>query len=259
MIKAASIQLEVIEGRSKEETINYALSMMDRCKGSDLVILPELWNIGFMDYDSYHSDSEPIDGPTATAIGAKAKELGAYVFSGSFVEKRDDKHFNTSIMFDRNGRKIGQYSKIHLFTYQCREAELLSRGTEISVVETEYGKMGLSTCYDLRFPELYRKMCEMGAEYFLVTSAWLYPRQEAWDTFNRARAAENVCYLISCDSVGVQQGNRFLGHSYVVDPWGTVIAASDFREGILRAEIDPGMVKRVRDSFRVLNDRVFIR
>lgn len=257
MMKVASIQLEMTDHRPKEEAIRYALSMMDKCKDADLILLPELWNIGFMEFDRYRPESEPIDGPTASAIGTKARELGAYVFSGSFVEKRGDRHYNTSILFDRGGNKIGQYSKIHLFTYQSQEAEVLDRGTEIAVVATEYGKMGLSTCYDLRFPELYRKMVDRGTEYFLVTSAWFYPRQEAWETFNRARATENVCYLISCDAVGVQQGSRFLGHSCVVDPWGTVVAASDFREGILRAEIDPTMVARTRDAFRVLGDRVY--
>ena len=255
-VKIASIQLEMADDRPKERAIEYALAMMDRCRGADLILLPEMWNIGFFDHDRYRSESEPIDGPTATAIGAKAKELAVWVFSGSFVERRGDKHYNTSILFDRTGEKAGQYSKIHLFTYQSREGELLDRGTDIAVVDTEFGKMGLSTCYDLRFPELYRGMTDMGAEFFLVTSAWPYPRLEAWNVFNQARATENVCYLISCNAAGVQKGNRFLGHSCVVDPWGTVVAACDFREGILRAEIDPGLVKHVRDSFRVLDDRV---
>ena len=255
-MKIASIQLEMADDRPKERSLEYALSMMDRCRGADLLLLPEIWNIGFFGFDRYQDDSEPIDGPTATAIGAKAKELGAWVFSGSFVEKRGGRYYNTSILFDRAGRSVGQYSKIHLFTYQSREAELLDRGTEVVVLDTGFGKVGLSTCYDLRFPELYRRMVDLGAEFFLVTSAWPYPRLEAWNVFNQARAAENVCYLISCNAAGVQNGSRFLGHSCVVDPWGTVVAACDFREGILRAEIDPDLVRRVRESFRVLDDRV---
>ena len=255
-MKVASIQLELNDKRTKEETVTYALGMMDKCKGSDLIVLPELWNIGFLAYDKYWSESEPIDGPTASAVGAKAKELGAYVLSGSFVESRDGKYYNTCVMFDRDGNKIGQYSKIHLFTYQSREPELLTGGTEITVVDTEFGKMGLSTCYDLRFPELYRKMVDMGAEIFLVTSCWLYPRQEAWDTFNCARATENTCYLISSDAAGGQYGSTFLGHSQIVDPWGTVVAGSGFRETIVKAEIDPDLVKRVRGAFPVLKDRV---
>ena len=255
-MKVASIQLNVVEGRSKKDTVEHALNMMESCRGADLILLPELWNIGFLDFGRYHSESEPIDGFTASAISEKAKSLGAYVFSGSFVESRGDKFYNTSVLFNRDGKNLGQYSKMHLFTYKSREPELLTRGTEIAVVETEFGKMGLSTCYDLRFPELYRKMMEMGAEFFLVTSGWPYPRLEPWNTFNMARAIENVCFLISSNSSGLQKGERFLGHSQIVDPFGVVVAGSDFRETIIRADIDPQAVKRAREDFPVLNDRV---
>lgn len=255
-MKVASVQLEMADGRSKQETIRYALSMMEECRGADLLLLPEIWNIGFMAFDDYHKESEPIDGETASAISAKAKDLGAYVFSGSFVEARAGKYYNTSILFGRTGEKLGQYSKMHLFSYKSREPELLTRGTEIAVVDTEFGKMGLSTCYDLRFPELYRKMVDMGAEFFLITSGWPYPRLEAWNTFNLARATENMCYLISCNAAGVQGNTRYLGHSQIVDPWGVVVAASDFRGGIVTAEVKPDLVKRARAEFPVLNDRV---
>jgi Predicted amidohydrolase len=255
-MKIASIQLEMADGRPKAEAVDYARSMMDRCRGADLILLPEIWNVGFSDFDRYHAESEPLDGPTATAVAAKARELGAWVFSGSFVERREGRHYNTSVLFDREGRAVAVYRKIHLFTFRSREAELLDRGTEIAVADTEFGRIGLSTCYDLRFPELYRRMTDAGAEMFLVTAAWPYPRQEPWDIFNRSRAAENVCWLISCNAVGVQGSARFLGHSYVVDPWGFVVAASDFREGILRAEIDPGLTRHARETFRVLDDRV---
>lgn len=257
-MRIASIQLALNDTRTKTETIAYALSMMDKCKGADLIMLPEIWNIGFMAYDKYWSESEPVDGATASAVARKAKELNSYVLSGSFVESRNGKYYNTCVMFDRMGKAIGQYSKIHLFTYQSKESELLNSGTDISVVETEFGKMGLSTCYDLRFPELYRAMVDAGAEFFLVTSCWLYPRHDAWNILNRARALENTCFLISCDAAGYQHGSMFLGHSQIVDPWGTVVAGSSFYEDIVMADIDPGLVKRVRDSFPVLKDRVLV-
>jgi predicted amidohydrolase len=244
------------EGWGKEEMVSHALEMMDRCAGSDLIILPELWNIGFFAYEKYIGDSEPIDGYTASAIGSKARELGAWVCSGSFVESRGGKYYNTSVLFDRKGRMAASYSKIHLFSYKSRESELLTPGNEIVTADTEFGKIGLSICYDMRFPELYRKMTEKGAEIFLVASAWPFPRYEAWDFFNKARAAENVCYLISCNSSGKRNGALSLGHSRVVDPWGTVIADSDHRETIVKAEIDPGLVGKVRGMFPVLTDRV---
>lgn len=257
-MKIASIQLELNDSRTKEETVRYARAMMDRCAGCDLLLLPELWNIGFASYDKYHEHSEPLDGYTASAIAEKAKELGAYVHAGSFVEKRDGNLYNTSILFDRSGNRIGVYRKIHLFTFQSREAELLTPGAELCVVDTEFGKMGLSTCYDLRFPEFFRKMTDDGAMFMLVPACWPYPRNEAWDVLNQARALENTCYLISCNAAGTQAGSLYLGHSKIVDPWGTVVAGTSFREAIVTAEIDPGYVRRVREIFPVLKDRVFV-
>ncbi|MDR1885194.1 MAG: carbon-nitrogen hydrolase family protein [Synergistaceae bacterium] len=256
-MKVASIQLAISDDRTKIETVDHALKMMDCCAGSDLIVLPELWNIGFFAIDKFISESEPIDGYTAAAVGSKARELGAWVYSGSFVESRGGKYYNTSILFDRKGERAAVYNKIHLFTYKSREAEILTPGRDLAVADTEFGKVGLSTCYDLRFPEMYRKMMEQGAEFFLVTSGWPYPRHEAWEIFNRARAHENFCYLISCNSSGKQRGFLALGHSKIVDPWGTVVADSDYRETIVRADIDPGLVRTARAEFPVLNDRVF--
>ena len=255
-MRIASIQFEIKDGRSKQETVSHALSLMDSCKGADLIVLPELWNVGFFNYDMYKDFSEPIDGETASAISKKAKELGSWVFSGSFVEKRGDNYYNTSILFDRNGKNIAEYRKMHLFTYKSREPEVLTPGEELTVANTEFGRIGLATCYDLRFPELFRKMTvDMGAEYFLITSGWPYPRVEAWNALNQARALENTCYLVSCNAVGVNLGIRFAGHSQIVDPWGYVIASSGYEEIIVRAEIDANNVKRIRKEFPVLNDR----
>lgn len=256
-MKVASIQLALNDTRSREETLSCALGMMDRCAGCDLLLLPELWLTGFARYDRYHAESEPLDGPTVGALAAKARELGAYVHGGSFVEKYGDAHYNTSVLFDRSGALIGVYRKIHLFTFQSREPELLSPGKELAVIDTEFGRMGLSTCYDLRFPEMYRKMADTEMDFILVPACWPYPRHEAWEVLNRARAIENTCYLISCNAAGEQNGSRYLGHSKIVDPWGTVVADSSFYEGILMAEIDPGLAARVREAFPALRDRVF--
>jgi predicted amidohydrolase len=252
-MKVASIQLDVTDNRSKQETVERALCMMDDCAGADLVLLPELWNIGFYAFDKYISESEPIDGRTASAVSEKARKLGAWVFSGSFVESRDGRYYNTSILFDRGGAKVASYSKTHLFPSSPGETDTLTPGREAVVADTEFGKMGLSTCYDLRFPEMYRKMMRLGAEFFLVSAGWPYPRQEQWDFFTKARAAENVCYLLSSNSSGKQNGFMALGHSRIVDPWGIVIADSDFRTAIVRADIDPKSVGRARAEFPVLD------
>jgi predicted amidohydrolase len=155
------------------------------------------------------------------------------------------------------GEILGSYQKIHLFTYQSQEAGILTPGSSIRVIPTEFGHFGLATCYDLRFPELFRKMLDQGAHFFLISSAWPYPRLEHWLLFNRTRALENLSYLISSNCVGINRGTQFLGHSLVVDPMGQIVAGGDDGECIVHAEVDRDIVLRVRAEFPALRDRIF--
>lgn len=254
-MKISSIQLDVTQKRNKELQITHALEMLDRCAGSDLIVLPELWNIGFYNFDSYSNESETDDGITMSAISAKARELGSYIYSGTFVEQRDGKLYNSGILFDRNGNKLVKYSKMHLFTYQSREAEILTPGSEIAVADTEFGKIGIATCYDLRFPELFRKMTfDYGVEMFIVAAAWPSPRIDAWNTLNCARAIENISWLVSSNCTGNYAGIQGGGHGKIVDPWGKIIADSGFEETIVQTEIAFGTVKEARQKFPALND-----
>ncbi|MFP3927689.1 MAG: carbon-nitrogen family hydrolase [Desulfobacteraceae bacterium] len=255
-MKVASIQMEITD-RSKEENLFRAESLLEKAQGADLVVLPEVWNVGYFSFDRYDSESEPLEGETASRMSAAARRLGAYLHAGSWVVKRDGRLYNTSFLFDRRGGLAATYEKIHLFGYGSRERELLTRGTEPVVVRTELGAFGLTTCYDLRFPELYRRMMKAGAEVFLVASGWPYPRLEHWMMFNRVRALENVAYLISANCVGVNGGVRFCGHSMIVDPWGIAKAGGGDEEEILQADIDLHKVARIRENFTALNDIVF--
>ncbi len=254
-MKIASIQLEIKDYGTRKDTMEHALSLMDQCRDADLIILPELWNVGFFSYNHYVTSSEPLDGPTASAMSAKARQLGSHVHSGSFVENRDGKYFNTSILFDPRGKQIAVYRKIHLFSYQCREPDILTPGNEIAVVQTEFGKIGMATCYDLRFPELFRKMTlEHGAEYFLITSAWPLVRLDAWNLLNRTRALENTCCLISCNASGKSQGIELAGHSQVIAPLGNVLAGSGQSPCIVRTTFPRDEIIKIRKNFPVLKD-----
>lgn len=256
MIKVASLQLKITDDQTKEERLAYAQKQMDKVRDADLILLPEIWNIGYFSFDQYESQSETLDGPTVNAMAEKAREINAYVFAGSFVEKDGKKLYNTSVMLDKKGKILSTYRKMHLFGYGSAEAELLTPGSEIVTIKTEIGNLGLSTCYDLRFPELYRRMMERGAEIFLVTAGWPFLRVANWVALNQVRALENICYLISCNCSGINRGKQFLGHSMVVDPWGVVIAGSAEEERIVTAEIDPSLVHKIRDDFPPLRDRV---
>jgi len=254
-IKVVSIQM-AIGDETKPERILRAEALLDQVKEADLVILPEIWNIGYFAFDLYEKESEPINGETARRMAAKAKEHGFYLHMGSMVEREGDRLYNTSLLFDPQGKQIARYRKIHLYGYGSRESQILSRGNEIVVVNTPLANIGLCTCYDLRFPELFRAMLDRGVELFLVTSGWPYPRLEHWLMFNRIRAIENISFLVSCNAVGVNRGIQFCGHSMIIDPWGVIMASGGDEEYILRAEIDIQQVLRIRREFPAIKDRV---
>lgn len=253
-MRVASIQMSVVEG-DKEATIVKATKAVYRCREADLVILPEIWNVGFMSFDRYISEAEDKEGPTMTALTQAAKEAGVYIHSGSFVEKDEDAFYNTSYLISPQGEILGTYRKIHLFGYNSLETQILTPGDAVTVVSTPLGNFGMATCYDLRFPELFRRMVDAGAEVFLVCSAWPYPRLEHWLMLNRVRALENQCFLMSANSVGTNQGAQFVGHSMVVDPWGVILASGGDEDVILRTVIDLDVLKKAREKFPALADR----
>ena len=255
-MQTASVQLKVIE-ESKKRALDHVSQMVLQCRGADLILLPELWNIGFMSFDRYRDEAETVEGPTLTLLRALAKELSCYLHTGSFVERRGDRYYNSSFLLNPEGEILGSYQKIHLFTYQSQEATMLTPGTSITVIPTEFGNLGLATCYDLRFPELFRKMLDQGAEFFLICSAWPYPRLEHWLLLNRTRALENLSYLISSNCVGFNRGTQFVGHSLVIDPMGQIIAGSNDEECVVWAETDREIVLRARAEFPALKDRIF--
>jgi predicted amidohydrolase len=254
-MRVASIQLEIPDVETKEERVERAASLVEAQAGADLVLLPEIWNVGYFNFDSYAAQAEALDGPTMTRMADAARRAGTWLLAGSIVERAGEQLHNTAVLLDRSGNVAGTYRKIHLFGYGSREPEVLARGERLGTLDTEFGRVGISTCYDLRFPEQYRAMLDDGARMFLVPSAWPYPRVEAWEVLNRARALENQCWLISANCTG-GAGAGFLGRSMVVDPWGTAIAAAGSPPAVVTAEIEPDLVGRVRTQFRQLDDRV---
>ena len=254
-MRVTAIQLEITD-RPKAETVSHVLEQMDRAPRSDLILLPEAWPCGYFSFDRYHPESEPIDGPTVGALRAKATQLGCHVLMGSLIERDGSDLFNTTLLLDPAGEIVARYRKMHLFGYQSQESKLLKRGEAVVVAETPWGQAGLSTCYDLRFPELYRSMVNRGAVMFLVASAWPHARLDAWRLFNRARAHENLAYLFSCNCAGCNEGTQFAGHSMFVDPVGTVLAEGESDECFVSAEVDMGLVESTRKEFPALADRV---
>jgi predicted amidohydrolase len=230
--------------------------MVAAAEGADLVVLPELWPSGYFAFDHYGELAEPMSGDTVTTGQAWARQLGCYLHLGSFVERGPDgRLYNTAVLIDPLGQIAHTYRKIHVFGYRSREAELLTPGSDISVAETPLGAVAATTCYDLRFPELWRALVDAGAHIIIVPAAWPAARLEHWRLFTSVRAVEEQVILISCNAVGEQSGTALGGHSRIVDPWGVVLTEADDSEGITWCEVDPAVIARVRDEFPVLRDR----
>ncbi|EGL84083.1 Nitrilase/cyanide hydratase and apolipoprotein N-acyltransferase [Caldalkalibacillus thermarum TA2.A1] len=255
-MKVAAVQFEIRDEETKEERIERMARLLSGLKGYDLILLPEIWATGYFSFERYTKEAEPLKGPFFQRMAQMAQQLSSVLFAGSFVEQEGKNYYNTSLLFDANGELLATYRKIHLFRYGSKEGELLTRGEEVKAVKTRVGCVGLSTCYDLRFPELYRQQVELGAELLLVTSAWPHQRLAHWQLFNAVRALENQCFLISCNCVGYTHNVLLGGHSQVVDPWGVVRAQAGEQETVLTAEIDLAEVKRVREHFPQLKHRV---
>jgi len=255
-MRVTSIQLD-INDEPKGRTVERVLGLLDRARDSDLILLPEIWPTGYFSFSRYANDAESIDGATFTAIRKKAREIKSHIFMGSFVERSGRNLYNASVLIDARGGVVGRYRKIHLFGYQSNERRLLTRGRAVTVLDTPWGRTGLCTCYDLRFPELFRRMVDRGAQFFLVTSAWPKARLEAWRLFNLARAHENLAWLLSCNCAGVNEGFKYAGHSMFVNPLGQVAAEAGEKGQLLTAEVDTKLAQSVRKDFSALNDRVF--
>lgn len=250
----ASIQMGVVED-DKDKAIEKAVERIRECRGADLIILPELWNIGFMSFDHYYSQAETESGPTLSAMQTMAREMRAYLHTGSFVLREGDAYYNASYLLSPGGEILGSYRKVHLFAFNSQESRLLTPGSQVSVVRTPLANFGLATCFDLRFPELFRRMVSQGADVFLVCSAWPYPRLEHWIIFNRARAIENQCALISSNAVGLNRNTAMVGHSMIVDAWGTIMASGGDEEVTLRTRVDTESIHEARRRFPGLAGR----
>lgn len=243
-------------------------------RGADLVVLPELWAHGAFAASSWRERAETLDGPVHTALAAAAREIGATVHAGSIVERppalvRPDPEaenqgcgfWNTSLLLGPRGELEAAYRKIHRFGFGEGEALLMRPGGETVTAPLSGARglpvtrAGLATCYDLRFPELFRELLTAGSEVFLVPAAWPASRVGHWTLLGRARAVENQCVVVQCNTAGAHSGLPMGGRSQVVGPTGDVLAEAGDGEEVLAVEVDLAEVDTARASFPVLADR----
>ena len=233
-------------------------------QGARVVALPEVF-IWRGNKKEERSAAEPVPGPSSEFLARLARELGIYLLAGSILEEvpGSGKSYNTSLLFDPSGKLLASYRKIHLFDVDLangvslRESDTRAHGADVVIARTEIATMGLSICYDLRFPELYRGLASQGAHVIFVPSAFTaFTGQAHWETLLRARAIENQAYVIAPDQFGkAPKSFETHGHSMIIDPWGEILAQLADGSGLVTAEIDLDHLAKVRAELPALTHR----
>ena len=269
-MRIAVIQLGYDDRELVSDRVARAAGLVRAQAGHDLVVLPELWAAGGFSYKRWEERAEPVDGPVASAMSAAARNAGVMLHAGSIVERPAESEqgsegkrlWNTSLVFAADGSLAATYCKIHRFGFGQGEPLLMEAGDALSLVDVPdsspsagVARAALSTCYDLRFPELYRAQLDAGATLFVIPAAWPAGRVRHWTLLAHARAIENQCVVVACNTAGTHAGVEMGGHSQVVLPTGDVVAMAGSDEQVLSVDVDMRVVGDYRTSFPVLRDR----
>ena len=265
-VVVSAIQITAVDGEieATREKVSRLLDVAG-ARGSDLVVLPEVWTgLAYSQSDLYRKTAETIPGPSTDLLAAKAKEHGMHIV-GSIYERGNEAYFNTSPMIDPFGAIVGKYVKTHLFDAPgrvdiapgIRESDKVKAGNELPVFDTAIGKIGVSVCSDLRFPEVYRVLALKGARIIVCASAFLSPRFDHWEFFMRARAAENQVFVVASGQYGVEpkSGIGFVGRSMIVDPWGVIVATAPDTECCITMVIDLDFIDEIRGRYPLMDQR----
>lgn len=265
ILKAAAIQLNT--GADVDQNIDTAERLVRQAaaEGARLVVLPEKFNVLGI-HDDYWRHAQTASGPLIELLGKIAAETQIDLIAGSFVERIEgqDRLGNSSFHIGPDGQIKAHYSKIHMFDVEVggetyRESTSQQGGNELTLTEVAGQKLGMTVCYDLRFPELYRIYALRGATILAVPAAFTFPTGEAhWESLLRARAIENQAFVIAANQFGVSAaGQRSYGNSMIVGPWGEVLAhAGDQGEAVITADLDFGWLAKVRAKLPALANRV---
>ena len=229
--------------------------------GAELVALPEKWNL-LAGGEELREGAEPLDGPSLSAARGWARELGIHLLAGSISERTEAKAFNTSVLIGPGGEDLATYRKIHMFDVEAggvsyRESEHEQPGTELVTAPLGELTVGMTVCYDLRFPELYRILALRGANLIAVPSAFTAATgRDHWEVLLRARAIEDQVFVLAPNQVGTAPPHYdSFGHSAIVDPWGTVLAIAPDEECFLAADLDLAAQARTREQLPSLANR----
>ncbi|HHW47051.1 MAG TPA: carbon-nitrogen hydrolase family protein [Clostridiaceae bacterium] len=259
----AAYQMDKVN--DKEGNLKKAVNAIETAagNGADIVSLPEMFICPYNSslFPEYVEEAE--NSRTLNVISDAASRFGVYVIAGSIPEKSSGKIYNTCFVFDKNGSIIGRHRKLHLFDIDIpgkivfKESETLTAGDQITVIDTEFCRIGIAICYDIRFPELSRLMALEGAKFIVVPGAFNMTTGPAhWEILGRTRALDNQVYVALISPARNEKASYVAyGNSMVCDPWGSIIAKAGIHEEIIYAQIDLDTVERIRTELPLLKHR----
>ncbi len=258
-IKISALQMSSVVGNVHKnfDKVSAILSeeLQDR---TDILVLPEVWTVGWSCEDFTGSAEKLEKSETVKFLSELAKSYNINILGGSFVMLGDDgKYYNTCPVINRQGRLVGMYSKMHLYSYGgCAEGSFITAGKEPVLVNIEGVKIGLTICYDIRFPEIFRAYRKAGADLLVNMAAWGLKKPIPWETLTRARAIENQTYMVAVTQSGLIKGEEWnIGHSRIFDYTGNTIAEiNDQKEGLMTCEINFNDMYIYRNSYTILKD-----
>ena len=262
-IKLALCQMNVID--NKDENIKNAAFMIEESKSNnvDFIVLPEMFNCPYSNDKFIEYAEEEKDSITLNKISSLAEKNNVYILAGSIPERENGKLYNTSYLFNRQGDIIAKHRKMHLFDIDVKgkitfkESDVLTAGDNVTTADTEFGKIGIGICYDVRFPELARLMVENGALILFYPGAFNMTTGPAhWELLFRSRALDNQVYCVGvAPALNENASYHSFGHSIVANPWGEIIAEADEKENLIISEIDLSEIKRIREELPLLKNK----
>jgi predicted amidohydrolase len=260
-LRVAAVQLNSNADKDRNLSTAGRLVRAAAADGAELVALPEKWNL-LAGGKELREGAEPLDGPSLAAARGWARELGIHLLAGSISERTEDKAFNTSVLIGPGGEDLATYRKIHMFDVEAggvayRESEHEQPGTELVTAPLGELTVGMTVCYDLRFPELYRILALRGANLIAVPSAFTAATgRDHWEVLLRARAIEDQVFVLAPNPVGTAAPHYdSYGHSAIVDSWGTVLAVAPDQECFVAANLDLAAQARTREQLPSLANR----
>ena len=257
MTRVALLQISSDAREHPEKRIDRVLGLLaDTATDCDFAVLPELWIAGAFDLDLIRAVAAPLESSIIDRIRTIAADSRTWIHAGSYPERLPDgTTYNTAVLLGPDGDIVATYRKRHLFGFAEGERTVMNAGDALVVVDTPLGRTGLATCYDLRFPEMFRDLTEMGAQTLLLCSGWPIPRIEHWRVLARARAIENLAWVVAANGVGSHAGITLGGHSVIVDPQGAITHEAGETETVIFGDVDPGQADALRHALPALGER----